>query len=168
LVGVESAARPAFSGFQCTPDPAALSARHVRALRLRIRRRRSTASWQLGVYGSESTHRIESLARWVPAPARAMRAGGVREGRRGDRTWFLVLTPALGACRMTAAERTNGETAVRSATLAQDRGGSRAATAAGRAAAGPEGLPVQRAPRRAWQAGSHGCAGNDRLVPATL
>ena len=39
----------------------------------------------------------------------------MREGRRGDRTWFLVLTPALGACRMTAAERTNGETAVRSA-----------------------------------------------------
>ena len=48
--------------------------------------------------------------------------------------------------------------------MAQGRGGSRAATAAGRAAAGPEGLPVQRAPRRAWQAGSHGCAGNDRLV----
>ena len=115
MVGVESAVRPAFSGCQCTPDPAALSARHVRALRLRIRRCWSTASWQLGVYGSESTHHIESLARWVPAPARAMRAGGVREGRRGDRTWFLVLTPALGACRMTAAERTNGETAVRSA-----------------------------------------------------
>eukprot|EP01045_Picozoa_sp_COSAG04_P050893 COSAG04_NODE_20863_length_384_cov_1.624561_1_plen_74_part_01 len=28
LVGVESAVRPAFSGCQCTPDPAALSARH--------------------------------------------------------------------------------------------------------------------------------------------
>ena len=83
MVGVESAVRPAFSGCQCTPDPAALSARHVRALRLRIRRCWSTASWQLGVYGSESTHHIESLARWVPAPARAMRAGGVREGRRG-------------------------------------------------------------------------------------
>ena len=150
MVGVESAVRPAFSGCQCTPDPAALSARHVRALRLRIRRRWSTASWQLGVYGSESTHHIESLARWVPAPARAMRAGGVREGRREDRTWFLVLIPALGACRMMAAEQTNGETAVRSATLAQGRGGNRAATAVGRAAAGPEGLPVQRAPRRAW------------------
>ena len=149
MVGVESAVRPAFSGFQCTPDPAALSARHVRVLRLRIRRCRSTASWQLGVYGSESTHRIESLARWVPAPARAMRAGGVREGRREDRTWFLVLIPALGACRMMA-EQTNGETAVRSATLAQGRGGNRASTAAGRVAAGPEGLPVQRAPRRAW------------------
>ena len=74
MVGVESAVRPAFSGCQCTPDPAVLSARHVRVLRLRIRRRRSTASWQLGVYGSESTHHIESLARWVPAPKRAMRA----------------------------------------------------------------------------------------------